>query len=107
MNKDAKIINERIDQHFKCLRNHMYHIDITNMRFAKQYNFFICDQPRGKRAKSIPLHFVENYDLEYLEKVIQGVREHTQLTMIFTGFADSSRWPSNDRLSQRFKRAQE
>ncbi|GAX03690.1 acetyl-CoA carboxylase [Secundilactobacillus pentosiphilus] len=99
MNNDLKLITERLDAGFKRLPQTRYQVQITDDPYDKTYNFFLNYQHRGRRLKSQPLHAVSQYRLTYLEQLIKGLREHTQLSFEFVGFT-GQRWPSNQRLIQ-------
>lgn len=86
MNKDVKIILERIQQHFKRMPNTIYEINVANDKYDKTYNFFIYIAKIGHRPHSIPLRTIKNYDIDYLKEVISGIKEHYQLTFTYTGF---------------------
>ncbi|KAF0362518.1 hypothetical protein GBP13_08485 [Pediococcus acidilactici] len=88
MNKDVKIILERIHENFKRVPNTIYKINVVDDKFDKTYNFFIYIAKRGKRPHSIPLRTIKNYDMDYLQEVISGIKEHYQLTFTYTGFID-------------------
>ncbi|MEN3088110.1 acetyl-CoA carboxyl transferase [Lacticaseibacillus paracasei] len=101
LNKDAKIICDRIDQHFHPRRNHQYHIDVVNVEFLGKFNFFYKDMSKTERQRSIPLHSVESQDIEHLQQILRGIREHTNLSFEFHGFINGERWASNDRIIER------
>ncbi len=52
------------------------------------------------RQRSIPLHTIKDHTLENLESIINSIKEHTQLTIIYRGFAGQY-WPSNYFLIQK------
>lgn len=89
MNKDVKIILERIHENFKRVPNTIYKINVVDDRFDKCYNFFIYIEKRGKRPHSIPLRTIKNYNMDYLKEVVSGIKEHYQLTFTYTGFTES------------------
>ena len=88
MNKDVKIILKRIQQHFKRVPNTIHKINVVDDRFDKWYNFFIYIEKRRNRPHSIPLRTIKNYDINYLKEVVSGIKEHCQLTFVYTGFAN-------------------
>ena len=47
MNKDAKIIIERVKVLFKRIPNTKYTINVANDIYDKQYNFFLESQKRA------------------------------------------------------------
>ncbi|HBF73808.1 MAG TPA: acetyl-CoA carboxylase [Lactobacillus sp.] len=99
MNKDLKLITERLDAGFKRLPQVRYQVQITDDPYDKTYNFFLNYQHRGQRLKSQPLHSIQQYQLTYLEQVVKGLREHTKLSFEYVGFT-GQRWPSSQRLIQ-------
>ncbi len=62
--------------------------------------FFFNSQHRKQRLRSIPLHSLNNYDLNYLEKIINEFKLHSNLTINFVGFTDL-KWPKSNQLIQR------
>lgn len=100
MNEDLKLITERLAQSFKRLSRTHYWIEIAKDPYDCQYNFFFNSQRVGQRLKSIPLHSVETYELQYLESLLQELRKETQLTIKFVGFT-GEKWPGSQRLIQR------
>lgn len=55
MNKDVKIILERIQEHFKRVPNTIYKINVVDDRFDKCYNFFYLHRKKGKTATLHPI----------------------------------------------------
>ncbi|KRL05146.1 hypothetical protein [Liquorilactobacillus oeni] len=99
MNNDLDVICGRIMLLFKRVDQTRYWIQVANDPYDSSYNFFFNSQRRGKRLKSIPLHKLENYDLRYLEKIIDELKQETNLTIKFIGFADM-RWPKTQKIIQ-------
>lgn len=106
MPSDLKLITERIDHLFKRKMQTRYWLMVTDDVYDKTYNFFFNFQKKGQRLRSVPLHTVSNYDLGYLERLITGLRKHTQLTIEYVGFT-GQRWPVSQRIIQRKKEADE
>lgn len=100
MNSDYQTIIARIEQHFTRKPQTTYCLQIVNDKYDQTYNFFINIQPRGKRQHSIPLHTVENYQLEYLEKLVDQITKSYHLTIIYDGFT-KMKWPVKQELIQR------
>lgn len=94
MEKDTKIIMERMKPLFKRLYQTRYGIVVADDSWDKRYNFFFWSQKKGQWQRSIPLHSLENYDLVYLEKIIGEIKTQTQLSIQFVNF-DEKRWPSD------------
>lgn len=90
----AKTITTRISQLFKPGVNQYLRIDVVNNRFTRQYNFFYDIRKKQTRERSIPLHSLTEYRLEYLESVVAQIQKQTQLTIRFSGF-EGQRWPSD------------
>ncbi|WP_283679183.1 acetyl-CoA carboxylase [Lentilactobacillus sp. Marseille-Q4993] len=99
MNRDVKILLERIQPLFKRMSQTRYWIRVVNDQFDEQYNFFFHSQHRGMREKSVPLHSIKNYRLEYLEKVISLFKENLNLSIYYAGFK-GLRWPSTNKRIQ-------
>jgi len=99
MNNDLKLITTRLDAGFKRQDQVRYQVVIANDPYDQTYNFFLNYQHRNRRLKSQPLHSVRNYSLTYLEQLIQGLRDHTQLSFEFVGFT-GQRWPTSQRRIQ-------
>lgn len=106
MNKDAKIIVERIRVLFKRIPNTKYTINVVNGIYDHQYNFFFEIQKRNERMRSFPLHSVNNYDIENLENIINEIKEVYKLSFDYTGFT-GQRWPSTGRVIQKKPKNQE
>lgn len=106
MNNDLKIIEERLDAQFKRQANTIYWIDIANNIYAKKFNFFLSSQFKQLPQRSIPLHSLENYQLDYLEEVVTELRQHTQLTFKYYGFLNLI-WPKSQRIIQRRRHGEE
>lgn len=86
MDKDTKIIIERIKVLFKRILNTKYTSNVVNDIYDKQYNFFFEIQKRNERMKSLQLHSVKNYDIENLENIINEIKEVYKLSFDYTGF---------------------
>lgn len=95
---DIRTLNKRISEQFQPVSQTQYRIDVVDEPHEKHYNFFLEILPKYRRQKSVPLHTLKEYDLEYLEQVINGLS--TKLTIVYRGF-EGQRWPSNDRLIQK------
>lgn len=104
--KEAALINERIDASFKRLPNTRYQINVVFNRFSNTFNFLMYMVHPKKRSRSIPLHTVETDDLVYLESLIKRIQAHTQLTITYTGFV-GEKWPSDLRPIQKTTGARE
>ena len=100
MNKDLRIILERIRQNFTRKRDTEYYLQVVNDYYDQTYNFFINIRPRGKRLHSIPLHTVEDYRLSYLEKIIDKIMEQYKFSITYDGFV-GQRWPEKQELIQK------
>jgi len=98
--KEAALINERIDASFKRLPNTRYQINVVFNHYSNTFNFLMYVAHPKKRSRSIPLHTVETDDLVYLESLIKQIRAHTQLTITYTGFV-GEKWPSDLRPIQK------
>ena len=100
--KEAKLIYSRIEPLFKRMSRTRYNITISNDPYDKTYNFFFESQHAGERLKSTPLHTIDTYDLEFLEQVVDALKQHTQLTIQYTGFAGEV-WPEKQTVVQKKK----
>ncbi|KRM91727.1 hypothetical protein [Fructilactobacillus florum] len=100
MNNDLNIIIKRMNALFKRVSQTHYWIEVANDKYDKQFNFFFNSQHRKQRLRSIPLHSLNNYDLNYLEKIINEFKLHSNLTINFVGFTDL-KWPKSNQLIQR------
>lgn len=92
---DIRTLNKRISQQFQLVSRTQYRIVVANQTFDQQYNFFLEIIPQVGRHRSKPLHSIKEYDLGYLEQVINGLS--TKLTIVYRGF-DNLRWTSNNYL---------
>ncbi|WP_057803424.1 hypothetical protein [Pediococcus stilesii] len=99
MNRDLDIIMRRIQILFKRMNQTLYRIEVVNDKFDEEFNFFFHIQPKNRRIKSVPLHAVKKYDLEYLEEIINLIKKQTNLSIEFIGFEDLH-WQSNHRMIQ-------
>lgn len=106
MSKDVKIILERIEEHFKRVPNTRYTVNVANNIYDEQYNFFFEIQKRNERMKSVPLHSVNNYDLENLENIINEIKAVYKLSFDYTGFT-GQRWPDSWQVIQKKRKSQE
>lgn len=88
----AKLILERLEKDFSRHSRTIYQMLIVRDRFDDVYNFFLEIKPKNRREKSIPLHTLDNYELTYLEAVINALQQQTQITMQFKGF-EGLIWP--------------
>ncbi|KRM10790.1 acetyl-CoA carboxylase [Paucilactobacillus suebicus] len=93
----AALIIERLDQNFKPTRGLRYRIYVVNDVYDDSYNFFLDIKSKYTNERSIPLHSLEEYTLEYLERVIRLVEMSTQMTIEFQHF-EGLRWPVRQRL---------
>jgi len=100
MNDDLKILLERIRGLFKLQYRTRYWVMLVDDHFDKTYNFFFHYQRKQQRERSIPLHAVKTYNLEYLEKLIADLRSVYHFNITYVGFEDEY-WPSTHRLIQR------
>lgn len=106
MDKDAKIIIDRIKVLFKRIPNTKYTISVVNDIYDHQYNFFFEIQKRNERIRSLPLHPVNNYDIENLENIINEIKEVYKLSFDYTGFT-GQRWPNSWQVIQKRRKPQE
>ena len=104
--KEAALINERIDASFKRLPNTRYQINVVFNHYSNTFNFLMNVAHPKKRSRSIPLHTVETDDLVYLESLIKRIQAHTKLTITYTGFV-GEKWPSDLRPIQKIVGARE
>lgn len=100
MNNDFKIIIERIQKNFTRRPRTKYWLQVVNDTYDRTYNFFINIQPKSKRMHSIPLHTVENYNLLYLEQLIDRISKQFHLTISYDGFT-GIKWPVKQELIQK------
>lgn len=102
MNKDAKLICERIEPLFKQLSKTRYSLMVSNNIYGKKINFFFQSQRAYHRLKSTPLHTLKHYDLEYLEQVVDEIRSQYKFSIEFVGFTDEV-WPKKQTVIQKKK----
>ncbi|WP_057894425.1 hypothetical protein [Lacticaseibacillus brantae] len=100
MNDDLKILLKHIKKMFNLQYHTRYWLMLVDDRFDKTYNFFFHYQRKRQRERSIPLHAVKTYNLEYLEKLIKDLQVVYHFSIIYVGFEDEY-WPSNHQLIQR------
>lgn len=106
MNKDLKLIEERLSILFKRRSKTRYWLQVVDDPYDQTYNFFFNSQRKWQRQKSVPLHTVTDHNLEYLEKIMVDLQQFTRLTVQYDGFT-GQRWPSSFRLIQRKKHRDE
>jgi hypothetical protein len=106
LDKTTRLIYDRAQELFARHRNTRYWITVVNDKYQQQYNFFFNIVPRGQRHKSIPLHTLERYDLNYLEHVTATLRAVLPLTYEFVGFTGQV-WPHSQRVIQWRREADE
>ena len=106
MNRDQKLIQERLAILFKRKSKTRYWLQVVDDPYDHTFNFFFNSQRKWQRLKSVPLHSVTQYDLEYLEEIMTGLSAFTQLTVQYDGFT-GKRWPSNFKMIQRKKHKDE
>lgn len=94
---EAKIILERLQQHFKPHTPARYAILIVDDPFERSYNFFFNIYRPPQLPHSIPLRRITIYDLEFLEAIVGKIRQKYGFTFIFRNFKQQ-RWPSNFQL---------
>lgn len=94
--KAAELIWQRAEPHFKKMYKVQYYIKIVNDKFDDEFNFFFETVPMSNKAhvwrRSQPLHTLETYDLEYLEKVIGELHNLTNISIRYQGFVGKV-WP--------------
>lgn len=100
--KEAELIYSRIEPLFKRMSRTRYQINISNDSYDKTYNFFFESQHAGQRLKSTPLHSLDEYQLEFLEQVVDALKQHTQLTIQYVGFTGEV-WPVKQTVIQKKK----
>ncbi|MFD1319123.1 acetyl-CoA carboxylase [Loigolactobacillus zhaoyuanensis] len=93
----AKLIQQRIQRYFKPQTRQRYQIDVVNNIYGPTYNFFLNIQVPQQRERSLPLHRLQVYQLNYLENVITLLQNTTQLTFNFIDFKQL-RWPDKQTL---------
>ncbi|MFC6165729.1 acetyl-CoA carboxylase [Lactiplantibacillus dongliensis] len=106
MNKDVRIINDRLTAQFKPVSQSRYWLQIVDNHYGGYYNVFFNHQRKWQRLRSIPLHTIKTYELAYLETVVHDLQQLTQLTIEYDGFTDQY-WPQSQRLIQRKKHGYE
>ena len=99
-NDDLDIIMGRVKILFKRKPRTIYKISVVNDHFDQTYNFFFCVDEKEKRSRSVPLHSIKTYELEYLEELITAIKKQTKLTIEYSGFKDV-RWPKTNLLIQK------
>lgn len=102
MTNDLNLICDRIDALFVRAPRVRYWLLIVDDSYDQTYNFFFESRQQAHRTRSTPLHTIERHDLGYLETIINGIQQHTQLTQHFKGFT-GQRWPRSQRIIQRKK----
>ncbi|MFC6181577.1 acetyl-CoA carboxylase [Lactiplantibacillus daowaiensis] len=100
MNKDVKVINDRLQPRFKRVSQTRYWLQVADDHYGQTYNFFFNYQRKWQRLKSIPLHTITTYDLAYLETVVSELQTLTKLTIDYVGFTDQV-WPERQQLIQK------
>jgi len=106
MNSDFNLIIERIQIYFTRKSRTEYWLQVVNDKYDETYNFFINVQRKGERVHSIPLHTVEDYNLSYLEKLINKIMKKYQLSITYDGFV-GLKWPEKQELIQKRKHLDE
>lgn len=106
MNEDLELLTSRIKIYFRRLHQTRYWLVIVDNHYDHIYNFFICQQKKKRPLRSIPLHSIENYDLEYLEQLVDALHQEIKLSIDYYGFV-GQRWPSSNRIIQRKRHGEE
>ena len=104
--EDMTVIMGRINILFKRKLQTFYRIEVVNDKFDHTYNFFFRTQPKNQRISSVPLHTIKNYDLTYLEKLINRIQKQTNLSIEYIGF-ENLKWPTTNQLIQKRARRDE
>lgn len=100
MNRDIDTIMSRAEILFLRKRNTRYWLMISNDIYDKTFNFFFQSQRNNERLKSVPLHKIEDYQLSYLEEIIELLRKNSNLSIEFVGFAEL-KFPKSQRIIQK------
>ncbi len=87
MNKDVKIILERIHENFKRVPNTIYKINVVDDKFDKTYNFLFT-LPREENGRTLSRCERLKITTWIICKKSSGIKEHYQLTFTYTGFID-------------------
>jgi len=106
MNSDFNLIIERIQIYFTRRPRTEYRLQVVNDKIDQTYNFFINVQRKGERVHSIPLHTIDDYNLSYLENLINKIMEKYQLSITYDGFT-GLKWPMKQELIQKRKHLDE
>lgn len=100
MNKEVDAIMKTIEILFKRLDKTKYWLQISRDKYDKTFNIFFNSQHANDNLRSVRIHKIGYYNLEYLEAIVAKIHEQTQLTIEYVGFSEL-KWPSSQRLIQR------
>ncbi|WP_010077755.1 hypothetical protein [Liquorilactobacillus mali] len=95
--QEAHYILKQVKKYFKPGIKARYYILVVNDRFDHTFNFFFNIFKPKHFSRSIPLHRIKCYSLDYLENLIKELQQETQLTINFVLF-ENQRWPSTNQL---------
>lgn len=93
----SELIIERLDKAFKPKLHHRYQLMVVDNVYDQTYNFFLDIWHQHNRRRSIPLHSVVTYELQFLEQVINQITANTNLTIVYINF-HQQRWPLSQRI---------
>lgn len=102
MEKDSKIIIDRIKPLFKQISRTRYYLMVSNNIYGKKINFFFQSQRAYERLRSVPLHTLDSYDLDHLETVVAEINSQYKFSIDYVGFTDEV-WPRSQQLIQKKK----
>lgn len=95
--QEAQYVLKQVNKYFKPGIRARYYILVVNDRFDHTFNFFFNVFKSRQFSRSIPLHRIKHYNLEYLEHIVKNLQKETQLTINFVLF-ENQRWPSTNKL---------
>lgn len=87
--KEARIIVKRALRKFAYHQHVRYRLLVVNDYYNHQYNFFLEWRRQAERSRSVPLHSVHEYDLNYLHQVLSLVQNNVGFSVSFRDFLRS------------------
>ncbi|WP_137597848.1 acetyl-CoA carboxylase [Paucilactobacillus kaifaensis] len=93
----SELILKRLSAGFAPKLNHRYQLMVVDNVYDQTYNFFLDIQHKRNRRRSIPLHSITKYELQFLEQVIKQIKANTKLTIVYINFHEQ-RWPLSQRI---------
>ncbi|KRN13629.1 acetyl-CoA carboxylase [Fructilactobacillus fructivorans] len=103
MNSDVTLVGNKIlaniDHLFLRVPGTRYWMMIVNNVFDYEYDWFLSSKKKYQQERSQPLYVISNYDLEFLEAIVNYVGKRNLLTTYYRNFGNLV-WPTAQRKIQ-------